>query len=122
MIYWVMNLWVLELIKNTISVSVSVDKLIITLNRYFKEDQRIVLAQDDTIQNPLVLSSVKASAGGEMNPGASGELELSPFIAIGQLGVYSCHVQTNAFDNIEVDRKGAPTKDQLQCCIRPEEF
>ncbi|CAI8585292.1 unnamed protein product [Vicia faba] len=88
------------------------DKLIITLNRDFKEDQRIVPAQDNTVQNPLVLSSVKASAGGEMNPGASGELELSPCVAAGQLGDDSCPGQTNGFDNIEVDRKGASTEDQ----------
>ncbi|CAK8531660.1 unnamed protein product [Lathyrus sativus] len=86
MIYWIMNLWILELIKNNISASVAADKLDITLNRDFKEDQHIVPSQDDTVQNPLVLSSGEASADREMNPGALGELELSPRIAVGQPG------------------------------------
>lgn len=47
-----------------------------------------------------------------MNPGASGELELSPRVAVGQPGDDSCPSQTNGFDNIEVDRKGASTEDQ----------
>ncbi|KAI5431418.1 hypothetical protein KIW84_035563 [Lathyrus oleraceus] len=95
-----------------ISTSVSADKLIITLNRDFKEDKCIVPSQDDTVQNPLVLSSGKASADREMNPGASGELELSPRVAVGQPGDDSCPGQTIGFDNIEVDRKGASTEDQ----------
>ncbi|XP_058756978.1 chromatin modification-related protein EAF1 B-like isoform X3 [Vicia villosa] len=98
--------------KNNISASVAADKLDITLNRDFKEDQRSVPAQDDTVQKPLVLSSVKTSAGGEMKPGASGELELSPCVAAGQLGDDSCPGPTNSFDNIEVDRKAAPPEDQ----------
>ncbi|CAK8541399.1 unnamed protein product [Lathyrus sativus] len=98
--------------KNNISASVAADKLDITLNRDFKEDQRIVPSQDDTVQNPHVLSSGKASADREMNPGALGELELSPRVAVGQPGDDSCPGQTNGFDNIEVDRKGASTEDQ----------
>lgn len=47
-----------------------------------------------------------------MNPGASGELELSPRVAVGQPVDDSCPYQTNGFDNIVVDKKGASTEDQ----------
>ncbi|GAU18248.1 hypothetical protein TSUD_175900 [Trifolium subterraneum] len=98
--------------SNSVSTSVAADKLDITLNRNFKEDQRIVPSQDDTVHNPLVLAFGKASAGGERNPGASGELELSPRVAAAQPVDKSCPGQTNGFGNIKVDRKGTPTEDQ----------
>ncbi|RHN40634.1 hypothetical protein MtrunA17_Chr8g0356901 [Medicago truncatula] len=97
---------------NNVSASVAADKLDITLNRNFKEDQRIVPSQDDTVQDPLVLESGKASADGERNPGASGELELSPCVAAAQPGNESYPSQTNGFGTIKVDRKSSPAKDQ----------
>jgi len=97
---------------NSVSASVAADKLDITLNRNFKEDERIVPSQDDTVQDPLVLASGKASADGERNPGASGEPELSPCVAVAQPGNESCPSQTNGFGTIKVDRKSSPAKDQ----------
>lgn len=97
---------------NSVSASVAADKLDITLNRNFKEDQRIVPSQDDTVPDPLVLASGKASADGERNPGASGELELSSSVAAAQPGNESCPSQTNGFGTIKVDRKSSPAKDQ----------
>ncbi|WJX81703.1 hypothetical protein P8452_64551 [Trifolium repens] len=97
---------------NSVSTSVAAEKLDITLNRNFKEDQRIVPSQDDTVHNPLVSTFGKASAGGERNSGASGELELSPRVAAVQPVDESCPGQTNGFGNIKVDRKGALTEDQ----------
>ncbi|XP_004514270.1 chromatin modification-related protein EAF1 B-like isoform X2 [Cicer arietinum] len=97
---------------NSVSASVAADKLDITSNRIFKEGQRIVTSQDDTVQNRLVLASGKASAVGERNMGGSGVLEPSPCVAATQPGDESCPGQTNGFGNMKVDRKGAPTEDQ----------
>ncbi|XP_020218821.1 chromatin modification-related protein EAF1 B isoform X2 [Cajanus cajan] len=94
------------------SASVPKDKLDVTTNRNFKEDLRIMPSQDDAIQTPVVLVSGEAKSVGEMDLGASGDLEPPPCAATTQPGNESCSGQPNGFGNIKVDRRGVPIGDQ----------
>ncbi|TKY66125.1 Chromatin modification-related protein EAF1 A [Spatholobus suberectus] len=94
------------------SASVPEDKLDITMNKNFREDQRIIPSQDDIVQNAFVLAAGEAKAVGERDLGTSGDLEPPPCAATTQPGNESCSGQPNGFGNIKVDRKGVPNGDQ----------
>ncbi|KAK7373646.1 hypothetical protein VNO80_07061 [Phaseolus coccineus] len=93
------------------SASVPEDKLDSAMNKNFKEDQRIMPAQDDIVQTPLVLASGEAKAVGERDLETSGDLEPQP-CASTKPGNESSSGQPNGFGNIKVDRKGVANGDQ----------
>lgn len=93
------------------SASVPEDKLDSAMNKNFKEDKKIMPAQDDIVQTPLVLASGEAKAVGERDLGTSGDLEPQP-CASTKPGNESSSGQPNGFGNIKVDRKGVANGDQ----------
>lgn len=107
---------------NSLSASVTEDKLDMTLNRSFKEDQHIVPSQDEAVQNPLVLASGKANTIGERSMGASGDIEPSTCVAATVPGDECCLGQPNGFVNVKLDRKSAPTEDQNNVALGMKNF
>ncbi|XP_027353574.1 chromatin modification-related protein EAF1 B-like isoform X2 [Abrus precatorius] len=102
--------------------SVPEDKLDITVNKNFKEDQCIIPSEDDNVQNPLVLSSGEAKVGGERELGTSCDQESLPCVASTQPGKESCSGQPNGFGNLKVDRKGVPNGDQKSAALGMKNF
>ena len=94
------------------SASVPEDKLDITLNRNLKDNQRILPSQDDSLENPVVVTSGEANVVEEKDPGASADLDPPPCVATTQPGNESCSGQPNGFGNIKVDKKGVPNEGQ----------
>ncbi|KAI4354359.1 hypothetical protein L6164_003229 [Bauhinia variegata] len=93
--------------------SVPEDKSDIAILRNFKEDQRSLPLQDDTVQNPVIVACGEANIIEGRVPIASTDLGEPPSAATAKPENEACSGRPNGFGNIKLDRKGIPNEGQV---------
>ncbi|XP_028797156.1 chromatin modification-related protein EAF1 B isoform X2 [Neltuma alba] len=87
------------------SISVLEENLKVTNNRRVKEDKSILLSQDDTAQNLVIMASREANVIEAREPAVSDNHEPPPFADTTKCQNEICSDQRNGFGNIKADRK-----------------
>ncbi|KAK7286817.1 hypothetical protein RJT34_22080 [Clitoria ternatea] len=94
------------------SASLPEDKLDITVKRNLKETHGALPSEDNTVQNPVLMTSGEAIVVESREPVAADDHETLPRVPTAKAENGTYFSKPNGFGSVEVDRKSVPTEEQ----------